>query len=170
MRTQVGIIGAGPSGLLLARFLGLAGIAAVVLERRDPEYLRARIRAGLLEQGTVDALVDAGVGERLLRERLVHDGVELAFGGGRLRIDLRGLAGKAVSIYGQSEIQADLMDCHPADGARYGTHVVYEAEAVTLHDTTGPRPRLRYRKAGEPCEVECDFIGGLPRETRRSRR
>jgi p-hydroxybenzoate 3-monooxygenase len=159
-RTQVGIVGAGPSGLLLARLLGLAGIASVVLERRDPGYLRARIRAGLLEQGTVNALVEAGVGDRLMRERLVHDVVELAFGGRRLRIDLKGLAGNAVSIYGQSEIQADLMDRHAADGARYGTQVVYEADAVTLHYIAGPRPRLRYRKAGEPCEVECDFIAG----------
>jgi p-hydroxybenzoate 3-monooxygenase len=160
IRTQIGIVGAGPSGLLLARLLGLAGIQCVVLERRDPEYLRSRIRAGLLEQGTVDALVAAGVGERLLRERLVHDGLELAFDGRRLRIDLKGLAGKAVSIYGQSEIQRDLMDCHAAESSRLGTKVVYEAEDVTLHDITGDRPRLRYRNGGEQREVACDFIAG----------
>jgi p-hydroxybenzoate 3-monooxygenase len=159
-RTQVGIVGAGPSGLLLARLLGLAGISAIVLERRDPEYLRSRIRAGLLEQGTVDALVQAGVGDRLMRERLVHDGVELAFGGRRLRIDLKGLAGKGVSIYGQAESQKDLMDCHAAEGARLGTEVIYEAEDVTLHDLTGQRPRLQYRKGGEARTVECDFIAG----------
>ena len=159
-RTQVGIVGAGPSGLLLARLLGLAGISAIVLERRDPEYLRSRIRAGLLEQGTVDALVQAGVGDRLMRERLVHDGVELAFGGRRLRIDLKGLAGKGVSIYGQAEIQKDLMDCHAAEGARLGTEVIYEAEDVTLHDLTGQRPRLQYRKGGEARTVECDFFAG----------
>jgi p-hydroxybenzoate 3-monooxygenase len=160
MRSQVGIVGAGPSGLLLARLLGLAGIACVVLERREPEYLRARIRAGLLEQSTVDALVGAGVGDRLMRERLVHDGVELAFGRRRLRIDLKELAGKAVSIYGQSEIQKDLMDCHAAEGAGLGTQVVYEAEDVTLHGVTGERPLLHYRQGGEPRAVECDFIAG----------
>src|SRR5215470_19606185 len=100
MRTQVGIVGAGPAGLLLARLLGLAGIEATVLERRTPEYLRARIRAGLLEQGTVDLLTEAGVGARLARERLIHDGVELAFEGKRHRIDLKALSGKVVTIYG----------------------------------------------------------------------
>src|SRR5262245_61618443 len=100
MHTQVGIVGGGPSGLLLSRLLGLAGIDAVVLERRTPEYLRTRVRAGLLEQGTVDLLVEAGVGERLGRERLSHDGVELAVDGRRHRIDLKGLTGKIVSVYG----------------------------------------------------------------------
>src|SRR5262245_13664187 len=100
--TQVGIVGAGPSGLLLAWLLGRAGISCVVLERRDPGYLRARIRAGLLEQGTVDALSEAGLADRLLRERLIHDGVELAFAGKRHRIDLKGLSGKVVTIYGQA--------------------------------------------------------------------
>jgi p-hydroxybenzoate 3-monooxygenase len=156
MRTQVGIVGAGPSGLLLARLLALAGIECVVLERRDPAYLRARIRAGLLEQGTVDALTEAGLGERLARERLVHEGVELAFGGRRHRIDLQGLAGKVVTIYGQAEVQKDLMDAHEAAG----TPVVYEAEDVSLHGLTGNRPWLRYHKGGETHEVECDFVAG----------
>src|SRR5688572_13032424 len=129
IRTQVGIVGAGPSGLLLAWLLRRAGIDCVVLERRDPEYLRARIRAGLLEQGTVDILAEAGLGERLLRERLIHDGVELAFGGRRHRIDLKGLSGKVVTIYGQAEVQKDLMDAHAA----MGTEVVYDAEDVSLH-------------------------------------
>jgi p-hydroxybenzoate 3-monooxygenase len=104
MRTQVGIVGGGPSGLLLARLLGLAGIECIVLERQTPEYLRSRIRAGLLEQGTVDILSACGVGERLARERLVHDGLELAFDGRRHRIDLNALSGKSVTIYGQAEI------------------------------------------------------------------
>src|SRR5262245_26579352 len=156
MRTQVGIVGGGPAGLLLARLLGLAGIETIVLERRTPEYLRARIRAGLLEQGTVDVLNEAGVGERLKRERLIHDGVELAFNGRRHRIDLKSLSGKVVTIYGQAEIQKDLMETHAAAG----TEVVYEAEDVSLHGLSNDRPRLRYHKAGDGLEIECDFIAG----------
>ena len=156
MRTQVGIVGGGPSGLLLARLLGLAGIEAIVLERRNEEYLRARVRAGLLEQGTVDLLTEAGVGERLLQERLVHDGVELAFGGKRHRIDLKGLSGKVVTVYGQAEIQRDLMDAHAA----MGSEVVYEAEDVSLHGIDGDRPQLRYTKDGQQCEIDCDFVAG----------
>jgi p-hydroxybenzoate 3-monooxygenase len=156
MRTQVGIVGGGPSGLLLARMLGLAGIEAIVLERRTPDYLRTRIRAGLLEQGTVDVLTQAGVGNRLARERLIHDGVELAFDGRRHRIDLAKLSGKVVTIYGQAEIQKDLMDAHAATG----TAVVYEAEDVSLHGISGDAPLLRYRKDGTSHEVQCDFIAG----------
>jgi p-hydroxybenzoate 3-monooxygenase len=156
MRTQVGIVGGGPSGLLLARMLGLAGIEAIVLERRTPDYLRTRIRAGLLEQGTVDVLTQAGVGDRLARERLIHDGVELAFDGRRHRIDLAKLSGKVVTIYGQAEIQKDLMDAHAATG----TAVVYEAEDVSLHGISGDAPLLRYRKDGTSHEVQCDFIAG----------
>jgi p-hydroxybenzoate 3-monooxygenase len=156
MHTQVGIVGGGPSGLLLARLLGLAGIATVVLERRTPQYLRARVRAGLLEQATVDLLTAAGVGERLARERLTHDGVEIAFDGRRHRIDLKGLTGQTVSVYGQAEIQKDLMAAHEAAGS----NVVYEAEDVSLHGLTTDRPRLRYHQAGAAQEISCDFIAG----------
>jgi p-hydroxybenzoate 3-monooxygenase len=156
MRTQVGIVGGGPSGLLLSRLLGLAGIGSVVLEKRTPEYLRTRVRAGLLEQGTVDLLVEAGVGERLLRQRLCHDGVEIAFDGRRHRIDLKGLTGKFVSVYGQAEIQKDLMAAHEAASS----DVVYEAEDVSLHGLLSARPQLRYHKAGEAHEISCDFIAG----------
>lgn len=156
MRTQVGIVGAGPAGLLLARLLGLAGIACIVLERRTPEYLRARIRAGLLEQGTVEVLTEAGLGDRLKRERLIHDGVELAFNGRRHRIDLKALSGKVVTIYGQAEIQKDLMDAHAAAG----TDIVYEAEDVSLHGLSGNKPRLRCHKGDDTLEIECDFIAG----------
>jgi p-hydroxybenzoate 3-monooxygenase len=156
MRTQVGIVGGGPSGLLLARLLGLAGIDAIVLERRTPEYLRARVRAGLLEQGTVDVLTQAGVGDRLARERLIHEGVELAFDGRRHRIDLHKLSGKVVTIYGQAEVQKDLMDAHAASG----TPVIYEAEDVSIHGIAGDSPRLRYTKGGVANEIQCDFIAG----------
>ncbi len=156
MRTQVGIVGGGPAGLLLARLLGLSGIEAVVLERRTPEYLRARVRAGLLEQGTVDLLTESGLGDRLAREQLIHEGVELAFDGRRHRIDLKGLTGKVVTIYGQAEIQKDLMDAHAAAG----TNVVYEAEDVSLHGIAGETPSLRYHKGGQTHEIACDFIAG----------
>jgi p-hydroxybenzoate 3-monooxygenase len=156
MRTQVGIVGGGPSGLLLARLLELAGIESVVLEKRTPENLRARVRAGLLEQGTVDLLVEAGVGGRLKRERLTHDGVEIAFDGRRHRLDLRGLTGSFVSIYGQAEIQKDLMAAHEASSS----HIVYEAEDVSLHSIMTDKPRLRYHKSGEAHEIDCDFIAG----------
>jgi len=156
MRTQVGIVGAGPSGLLLSRLLGLAGIDTVVLEKRTPEYLRARVRAGLLEEGTVALLTQAGVGDRLLRERLTHDGVEIAFDGRRHRIDLKGLTGISVSIYGQAEIQKDLMAAHGASGG----NIVFEAEDVSLHGLLSDKPSLRYHKAGEAHEIVCDFIAG----------
>src|SRR5205085_10121192 len=154
MRTQVGIVGGGPAGLLLARLLGLAGIETAVLERRTPEYLRARVRAGLLEQGTVDLLTEAGVGGRLARERLVHEGVELAFDGKRHRIDLKALTGKVVTIYGQAEIQKDLMAAHEAAG----THVVYEAEDVSLHGLTSDKPQLRYHQGAAAHQIDCDFL------------
>src|SRR5262244_2438951 len=156
MRTQVGIVGAGPSGLLLSRLLGLAGIDTVVLEKRTPEYLRARVRAGLLEEGTVALLTQAGVGDRLLRERLTHNGVEIAFDGRRHRIDLKGLTGISVSIYGQAEIQKDLMAAHGASGG----NIVFEAEDVSLHGLLSDKPSLRYHKAGEAHEIVCDFIAG----------
>jgi p-hydroxybenzoate 3-monooxygenase len=156
MRTQVGIVGGGPAGLLLARLLGLAGVDTVVLERRTPEYLRARVRAGLLEPRTVDVLTEAGVGARLARERLIHEGLELAFDRRRLRIDLKGLSGKTVTIYGQAEIQKDLMAAHEAQG----TPVIYEAEDVSLHGLVGDQPRLRYHKGAELHEITCDFVAG----------
>jgi len=155
MRTQVGIVGAGPAGLLLSRLLGLTGIDTVVLEKRTPEYLRARVRAGLLEEGTVALLTQAGVGARLLRERLTHDGVEIAFDGKRHRIDLKGLTGISISIYGQAEIQKDLMAAHETSG-----NIVFEAEDVSLHGLMSDKPRLRYHKAGEAHEVVCDFVAG----------
>jgi len=155
-RTQVGIIGAGPAGLLLARLLKLNGIESVILEDRSRAYVEARIRAGVLEHGTVKLLEEAGVAERLHREGLVHEGVELGVNGGRFRIDLAGLAVKTITVYGQSEVVQDLIAARLAgDGP-----IVWEAADVTLHDLETDRPRLTYRADGVDHELACDFIAG----------
>ena len=157
MRTAVGIVGAGPSGLLLSQLLHLAGIESVVLERRSRAYVEGRIRAGVLEQGTVDLLEAAGVGDRLHSEGLVHGGIELAFGGERHRIDFEALTGgKAVTVYGQTEVTKDLNRAREAAGGA----VVFEAEEVRLHDFDGAQPRLTYRLDGAERELRCDFIAG----------
>ena len=157
MRTQVGIVGAGPSGLLLSQLLHRAGIESVVLERQSRAYVEGRIRAGVLEQGTVDLLEEAGVGARLRSEGLVHGGIELAFGGKRHRIDFEELTGgKAVMVYGQTEVTKDLNRAREAAGGA----VVFEAEEVALHDFGGERPRLTYRVEGAEQELRCDFIAG----------
>src|SRR5262245_55735474 len=136
MKVQVAIIGAGPAGLLLGQLLHNAGIDAVILEQRSQEYVLGRIRAGLLEQGTVDLLRRTGVGARLDREGLLHDGVELSILGKRFRIDLKKLAGKHVVIYGQTEVTKDLMDARDKAGAK----TVYEAEDVTPRGFDGSSP------------------------------
>jgi len=156
MRTQVAIIGAGPSGLLLGQLLHNHGIANVILEQRSGEYVLSRIRAGLIEDGTVGLLDRAGVGARLHNEGLVHQGIEISFGGRRQRIDFRKLTGKAVTVYGQTEITRDLMEARTAAGAP----TVYEAEGVTPLDIATDRPRVRYHKDGVETEIECDFIAG----------
>jgi p-hydroxybenzoate 3-monooxygenase len=152
-KTQVVIVGAGPSGLMLSQLLQREGVESVVLERQTREYVEARIRAGLLEWGTVELLKEAGVGARMMREGLVHDGFEMAFDGRMHRIDLKGLAGEAVLVYGQTEIQKDLAD---AAGAR----VVWEAGDVAIHGIDGTRPRVTYVKDGVTHELECDFVAG----------
>lgn len=155
-RTQVGIIGAGPAGLLLARLLKLNGIDSVILEARSRTYVEARIRAGVLEHGTVKLLEEAGVAERLHREGLVHEGVELGIDGARFRIDLARLAGKTITVYGQSEVVQDLIATRLAgDGP-----IVWEASDVALHDIETDRPRLTYRGDGIEHELTCDFIAG----------
>ena len=156
MRVQVAIVGAGPAGLLLGQLLARAGIDTVILERRSAEYVLGRVRAGVLEQGTVDTLEEAGVAERLHREGLVHHGVELSFGGARHRIDFQGLVGKSVTVYGQTEVTHDLMEARKALGAPS----VYEAESVSVHDFDGKAPRVHYFKDGESREVACDFVAG----------
>ncbi len=156
MRVQVAIVGGGPAGHLLGQLLYKAGIDAVVLEQRSQDYVLGRIRAGVLEQGTTDLLTEIGVGARLQREGLVHGGVGLGFAGSHQRIDLHGLTGKNVTVYGQTEVTRDLMDAR--SGAGLGT--VYEAENVTLHDFDTDHPRVTYTKDGTTHEVHCDFIAG----------
>ncbi|HOY36388.1 4-hydroxybenzoate 3-monooxygenase [Piscinibacter sp.] len=157
MKVQVAIVGAGPSGLLLGALLHKAGVDAVILEAKTPEYVLGRIRAGVLEQVSVDLLDTVGVGERMHREGLVHGGFELCFGGARHRIDMKRLTGgKQVMVYGQTEVTRDLMDARLAAGLT----TIYEAADVSLHDFDGPTPRVRYRKDGATHEIECDFIAG----------
>ena len=156
MRVQVAIIGSGPAGLLLGQLLIRAGIDAIIVEQRSKEYVLERIRAGVLEQGTVEMLDRLGVGKRLHAEGLVHDGVELSFSGGRQRIDLKGLTGRNVVVYGQTEVTRDLMDAREAAGAK----TVYEAENVSVHDFDTDNPKVRYHWDGATHEIECDFIAG----------
>ena len=157
MRTQVAIIGSGPAGLLLGQLLYRAGIDAVILEARSQDYVLGRIRAGVLEAGTVALLERAGVAERLHAEGLVHEGFDLAFGGGgsiaHFRVDLAGLTGKCVTVYGQTEITRDLMDARAAAGAK----TLYEAREVELHGFDSGHPRVTYNGAQS---LECDFIAG----------
>jgi len=157
MRTQVAIIGAGPAGLLLGQLLHRAGVDAVVLERQTADYVLGRIRAGVLEQVTVDLLDEAGVGERMHREGLVHDGFEILVGGKRHRVDLTGLTGgKHVLVYGQTEITRDLMEARAAQGLP----TVYEAADVAVHGFDGAKPHVTYREAGRDQRLDCDFIAG----------
>ncbi len=157
MRTQVAIIGAGPSGLLLGQLLHKAGIDAIVLERQTGDYVLGRIRAGVLEQVSIDLLDEVGVGRRMHREGLVHGGFDMLFKGERHRIDLNRLTGgKNVMVYGQTEVTHDLMDARKAAGLT----TIYEAGNVTVHDFDSTKPRVRYEKDGQTHEIECDFIAG----------
>jgi p-hydroxybenzoate 3-monooxygenase len=157
LRTQVAIIGSGPAGLLLGQLLHLYGIDNVILERKDRDYVLARIRAGVLEQGTVDMLDEAGVAGRLHKEGLVHGGVELSFGGQRHRIDMKtATGGKTVTVYGQTEVTRDLMDARDAEGLT----TIYDTADVSLHDFDGDRPRVRYTQNGVSHDITCDFIAG----------
>ena len=156
MRAQVAIVGSGPAGLLLGQLLHGAGIEALIIEQRSKDYVLGRIRAGVLEQGTVEMLDRLGVGKRLQAEGLVHEGVEISYGEGRQRIDLKALTGRHVVVYGQTEVTRDLMDAREAAGAK----TVYEAEDVSVHDFDSRRPRVTYQKDGVAHSVECDFIAG----------
>src|SRR5277367_4664392 len=155
-RTQVVIIGAGPSGLLLSQLLHKCGIESINLERQTREHVAGRIRAGVLEQGTVDLLVKAGVGQCLLKDRLVHDGFGLGFSDLSFRVDLRGLTGAAVSVYGQTELTRDLMEARIAAGA----NLVFETTDIAIEGFDRPHPTVRYQHAGRTLEITCDFIAG----------
>ena len=156
-RTQVGIVGAGPAGLLLSRLLHLQGIESVILEARSRAHVEGRIRAGVLEQVAVETLIEAGFGERLRREGLIHRGIEISFAGRRHRIDFEDLTGgRTITVYGQHEVVKDMIASRLAEGGQ----IHFEAEDVSVHDIDGSKPRIRYRQDGAERELACDFIAG----------
>jgi p-hydroxybenzoate 3-monooxygenase len=158
-RTQIGIIGAGPAGLVLSHLLHLQGIDSVILESRSRQYCEERIRAGVLEQGTVDLLIEIGVGERLKREGLVHHGIELRFSGRGHRIDFQDLAGgSGITIYAQHELIKDLIKARLESGGQ----IFFDVEDVSVHDFKSAKPAVRFRKqkGGDLDELSCDFIAG----------
>lgn len=154
--TQIGIVGAGPSGLMLSHLLHLAGIDSIVLEAQSRVHCEERVRAGVLEQTSVDMLRQAGVAERLDREGLRHQGIELGLDGDRHRIPFVELTGKCVTVYGQQEVVKDLIARRLADGG----DLRFECGQVTLHELAGPRPRIRIEKDGIVDDIDCDFIAG----------
>jgi len=154
IRTQVGIVGAGPAGLLLAHLLHLEGIESVVIENRSQQYVIERVRAGVLEQGTVDLLHETGLGSRLARQGMRHEGIYLAFGGVRHRVDFAALTGRAIAIYGQNEVVTDLIHARQATGQP----LFFEASHVAIHDFESAAPRITFTYGGEPHAVRCDFI------------
>ncbi len=156
MRTKVAIIGAGPSGLLLSQLLNLAGIETVVLERKSRDYVLSRIRAGVLEWTTVQLLRAAGVGDRMDREGMVHDGCYLSSNNNMFRVDFHEACGKQVMVYGQTEVTRDLYDAQEALGAT----VIHDAEDVALHDLESDAPWVSYTIGGVPQRLDCDYVAG----------
>ena len=157
MRTRVGIVGGGPAGLLLSHLLHLEGLDSVVLERRSREELESEIRAGVLEQGTVDLLVETGVGDRMQRQGAVHHGINLQFGGRRHRIDLSGLTGgRAITLYGQHEVVKDLVRTRLEAGGQ----ILFEAEGIGVRDLDSEEPKVVYREDGEDHVLSCHFVAG----------
>jgi p-hydroxybenzoate 3-monooxygenase len=156
-RTQVAIVGAGPAGLMLAHLLHRHGIDSVVIEKRTRQYVIERVRAGVLEQGTVDLMIEAGLGDRLQREGLRHNGLYMAFGGARHHLDMAGLTGgRAITIYGQNEVVKDLLDARAATGRP----LLFDVEDVSVDALTSDAPVVRFRKDGETHELACDYIAG----------
>jgi len=156
MRTQIGIIGAGPAGLLLSHLLHLEGIESIVLETRTREQIESTIRAGVLEQGTMDLLTETGVGERMKREGALHHGIELRFAGQGHRIDLTELTGKAITVYAQHEVIKDLVKARlDADG-----QILFGVSDVSLHGIETDKPTIRFQQDGQRQEIACDFIAG----------
>ena len=153
VRTQIGIIGAGPAGLFLSHLLHLNGIESVVLESHTRDYVESRIRAGVLEQGTVDLMIKTGVGDRLQREGLIHEGVELCFNGRRHRIDFRELTGRCITVYAQHEVLIDLIAARLAAGGQ----ILFEAEAIEIEEIDGASPRIRFRHEGTEKELVSDI-------------
>src|SRR5436309_4272153 len=156
MRTQVGIVGAGTAWLMLSHLLHRDGIASIIIENRSRDYIEGRIRAGLIEQWARDLLIETGVGERMQREGLSHDGIHFCFDGELHYINFRELVGKGVTIYGQQEVIKDLVAKRLADGAQ----ILFEVDDVSLADMTSARPKIRFRHSGRSEEIQCDFIGG----------
>ncbi len=157
MRTQVGIVGAGPAGLMLAHLLRREAIDSVVLERRSREYIEGRVRAGVIEQWVADLLVETGLGERMRREGLLHRGINISFAGSLHHLDFTDLIGKHITVYGQQEVVKDLVAAR-LDG---GAEILFEVEDVGICDFAGAAPRIRFRnKGGEAVELACDFIAG----------
>ncbi len=155
-RTQVAIIGSGPAGLMLGALLAKAGIDSIIIDRQSRDYIEGRIRAGVLEWGSVEAMIEADAGDRMLAEGLPHNGFDIAFDGDRFRIDLKGLTGKQVMIYGQTEVTRDLIGKRLSEGRQ----IIFSAENVRPHDPTSDSPRVTYEKDGESHEILCDYVAG----------
>jgi p-hydroxybenzoate 3-monooxygenase len=156
MRTQVGIVGAGPAGLLLSHLLHLQGIESIVLERRDRDYVERRVRAGVLEHGSAEMLREAGVGKRMDAEGLPHEGTELRFAHKRHRIDFQELTGRHITVYGQQEVVKDLIATRLGDGG----DIRFRVQDVTLHELDSSRPRIEFTQDDERHRIECDFVIG----------
>src|SRR5438128_2690012 len=154
--TRVGIIGAGPAGLMLSDLLHRQGIASVVFERHSRDYVERRVRAGVLEQGSTDLLASSGVGERMIREGLAHDGIKLRFAGEEHRIDFRRLTGKGITVYGQQEVVKDLIAQRLVDGGE----IWFETEATAVEGIEDDDPRIAYRRNGEDATLTCEFVAG----------
>ena len=156
MRTQVGIIGAGPAGLMLARLLHLQGIESIIIENRSRDYIENRIRAGLIEHWAADFLVDVGVGSRMQREGMLHWGINVGINGDLHRLDFKKLVNKRVTIYGQQEVVKDLVERRISDRAP----LLFQVDDVTVHDLKMQKPKIRFRHDGRTQEIDCDFIAG----------